>query len=274
MDSGFVITPEDLKEEPTPEMLTEFRSLIGSIGFAATTVRYDVAYAVSVLSRYLMRPNQKVIEAAKRVIRYLLKTRDFKITWSTEEGDIAANRIDRMWGAVDASFAADPITRRSHSGFLIFNNGGAISWKSGLQKMVTLSSCESEFVGLCGAVVEIRYLRQLMEELGRPQEPGTVLWEDNKACIILAEGETSSGGRSKHVDVKFRYTAESVKQGVVSVRYISTAWNYADIMTKPLGKIQFARILGLCKAPEANGYHESGEAPDREVEIANLIFDL
>ena len=163
MDSGFVITPEDLKEEPTPEMLTEFRSLIGSIGFAATTVRYDVAYAVSVLSRYLMRPNQKVIEAAKRVIRYLLKTRDFKITWSTEEGDIAANRIDRMWGAVDASFAADPITRRSHSGFIIFNNGGPISWKSGLQKMVTLSSCESEFVGLCGAVVEIRYLRQLME---------------------------------------------------------------------------------------------------------------
>ena len=45
-------------------------------------------------------------------------------------------------------------------------------------------------------------------------------------------------------------------------------------MTKPLGKIQFARILSLCKAPEANGYHESGEAPDREVEIANLIFDL
>jgi len=76
------------------------------------------------------------------------------------------------------------------------------------------------------------------------------------------------------VDVKFRYTAESVKQGVVSVRYISTAWNYADIMTKPLGKIQFARILGLCKEPEANRYHESGEAPDREVEIANLIFDL
>jgi len=97
-----------------------------------------------------------------------------------------------------------------------------------------LSSCESEFVGLCSAVAEIRYLRQLMEELGKPQPPGTILWEDNKACIILAEGETSSGGRSKHIDVKLQHTAESVKQGVVSIRDIATAWNYADIMTKPL----------------------------------------
>jgi hypothetical protein len=43
-----------------------------------------------------------------------------------------------------------------------------------------------------------------MEELGKPQQEGNMLWEDNnKACIILAKGETSSGGRSKHIDVKF-----------------------------------------------------------------------
>jgi len=274
MDAAFVVTPEDLKEEPTEEMMTEYRSLIGSIGFAATTVRYDIAYAVSTLSRYLMKPNSKVIEAAKRVVRYLLKTKDFCITWSTEEGDIDPERINRIWGAVDASFASDPITRRSHSGFLIFNNGGCISWKSGLQKMVTLSSCESEFVGLCGAVVEIRYLRQLMEELGYAQESGTILWEDNKACIILAEGETSCGGRSKHIDVKLRHIAESVKKGIVSVRYIPTAWNYADIMTKPLGRIQFARIRDLCMMPEVRGTVDSGEPVPKEVEIGNLILDL
>ena len=274
MDSGFVVTPEDLKEEATADMVSEYRSLIGSLGFAATTVRYDIAYAVSVLSRYLMNPNRKVIDAAKRVVRYLLKTKDFKIVWSTEEGEISADRINRMWGAVDASFASDPITRRSHSGFLIFNNGGCISWKSGLQKLVTLSSCESEFVGLCSAVVEIRYLRQLMEELGKPQQEGTVLWEDNKACIILAEGETSSGGRSKHIDVKFRYIAENVRNGEVCVRYIPTSWNYADMMTKPLGKIQFRRVRDMCVAPEASGVQDSGEKVDMEVEMANLIYEL
>ena len=68
---------------------------------------------------------------------------------------------------------------------------------------MTLNSYKREFVGLCSEVVEICYLRQLMEELGKPQQEETVLCEDNKVCIILADGETSSGGRSKHIDVKF-----------------------------------------------------------------------
>ena len=125
-------------------------------------------------------------------------------------------------------------------------------------------------MSLCGAVVEVCYLCQLMGELGHPQTKGTVLWEDNKACIILAESETSSGRRSKHVDEKFRYIAENVKNGVVSVRYIPTAWNYADITTKSLGKI--ARILDLCVAPEANGLCDSREESGLEEEVINFTF--
>ncbi len=34
------------------------------------TIRWDIAYSVSVLSRYLMKPNRKVIAAARRVIYY------------------------------------------------------------------------------------------------------------------------------------------------------------------------------------------------------------
>ena len=185
---------------------------------------------------------------------------------------IDGERINKLWGAVDASFASDPITRRSHSGYVIFNNGGAISWKSGLQKMVTLSSCESEYIGLCSAVVEICYLRQLAEELGRKQHEGTVLWEDNKSCIILAEGETSGGGRSKHIDIKFRFITEKVKSGKVRVRYIPTSWNYADLMTKPLAKVQFARILDLCVNPEVKGMAGAEEEAPKEDEMAYVIM--
>ena len=96
MLQGFVITPEDLAEEVSEEDKSLYRSLIGSIGFAATTVRYDIAYAVSTLSRYLMNPNKKVIEAAKRVVRYLLGTKDFKITWSVNPDDIESDRVDKI----------------------------------------------------------------------------------------------------------------------------------------------------------------------------------
>ena len=97
-----------------------------------------------------------------------------------------------------------------------------------------------------------------------------------EACQLAprAEGETSSGGRSKHIDVKFRYIAENVRNGEVCVRYIPTSWNYADMMTKPLGKIQFRRVRDMCVAPEASGVQDSGEKVDMEVEMANLIYEL
>ena len=45
-------------------------------------------------------------------------------------------------------------------------------------------------------------------------------------------------------------------------------------MKRPLGKIQFARILDLCMAPELNGLRDSGETSKIEEEAVNFIFDL
>jgi hypothetical protein len=54
--------------------------------------------------------------------------------------------------AVDASFAMDVMTRKSHEGFINFVNNGAVSCKSGLQSIGTLSSCVAEYVALCSEV--------------------------------------------------------------------------------------------------------------------------
>jgi hypothetical protein len=70
-----------------------------------------------------------------------------------------------------------------------------VSWKSGLQSIVTLSSCEAEYVALCSEVCEVKYLRSLMRELGHKQAESTFIWEGNKAAI-LAENACNSAGRS------------------------------------------------------------------------------
>jgi hypothetical protein len=80
MDAGFAVMPEDLREEHSAEEM----AAIGSLAFASVTIRWDIAYSVSVLSRYLMKPNRKVITAARRVIQYLMTMRDLKIRWTLE----------------------------------------------------------------------------------------------------------------------------------------------------------------------------------------------
>jgi hypothetical protein len=84
--------------------------------------------------------------------------------------------------------------------FINFVNNGAVSWKRWLQNIVTLSSCEAEYVALCSEVCEVKYLCSLMRELGHKQAKSTLIWEDNKAAILIAENQCSSAGRRKHIE--------------------------------------------------------------------------
>ena len=102
------------------------------------------------------------------------------------------------------------------------------------------------------------------------------MWEDNKTAIIIAEGETSSAGRSKHIDVRFKHVAQSIREGVARVRYVPTKWNYADLMTKPLAKLEFKRLRDLCLRPESGvtGYPSmEQENNSLDDEVANFFFE-
>ncbi len=70
--------------------------------------------------------------------------------------------------------------------------------------------------------------------MGFTQTEPTLIYEDNRAAIMVAEAECSAGGRLKHVDVKFRFATEAVRNKEVRVRYIPTNLNFADLMTKSL----------------------------------------
>ena len=255
MEPGFVLTEEDFAEEPTESMISEMRSLIGSIGYCATAVRFDISHAVSVLSRHLARPCVKVIEAAKRIIKYLAGTRDFAVKWTSSALEEEQGSANVIIGAVDASFAMDAMTRKSHGGFINFVNNGAVSWKSGLQSIVTLSSCEAEYVALCSEVCEVKYLRSLMRELGLKQAESTLIWEDNKAAILIAENECSSAGRSKHIDVRYKFVAQAITEGSVRVRYTPTDMNLADVLTKAVPLATFERLVRLCLESKRGEYY-------------------
>ena len=62
-------------------------------------------------------------------------------------------------GFLDASFGDDIVTRRSSSGELIFLNGGPISWFSRLQKLVALSTAESEIYAATDAAKVVAHLK-------------------------------------------------------------------------------------------------------------------
>jgi hypothetical protein len=89
----------------------------------------------------------------------------------------------------------------------------------------------------------VKYLRSLMRELGHKQVESPLIWEDNKAAILIAENECSSAGRSKHIDVRYKFVAQAITEGSVRVRYTPTDMNLADVLTKAVPAATFERLV-------------------------------
>ena len=87
----------------------------------------------------------------------------------TKDGKNEGRELNRLWGWVDADFAADLDTRRSHTGYVMMMNGEPIIWKSVKQKSVSLSTAESEWYAASEAGKELLYLSIIMREFGFPQ---------------------------------------------------------------------------------------------------------
>ena len=135
----------------------------------------------------------------------------------------------------DADFAEGcPDTRRSVSGWVIMKAGCAISWSSQRQATVALSSMESELTCLRHAVAEVLALRKECA-LWDPDvcEVPAAVHEDNQSCIHVANGSERYEGR-KHVSVRTMFVVQAVEMGIISMSWISTSLQTADLMTKAL----------------------------------------
>ncbi|GKE34056.1 retrovirus-related pol polyprotein from transposon TNT 1-94 [Tanacetum coccineum] len=108
-----------------------YTNAVGSLMYLMCT-RPDIAYAVSVVSRYLANPGKNHWEAVKWILKYLRGTTNVGLMYGTDRG----------------------------------NHVCVVSWKAMLQHVMALSTMEAKYMALTEAVNEAIWLRRLLEELG------------------------------------------------------------------------------------------------------------
>ena len=220
--------PTYSSDQPYPE-------LIGSLMYAMTCTRPDLAYPLSVLSRYVA-PGRHTEEhwcAAKRLLRYLKQTKDLGLT-------LGGQHI-QLQGYSDSSWADSQEDRRSSQGYGFHLGSGLISWRSTRSSSVALSSCEAELYAGTMAAQECIWLCKLLTELGHPQ-PTPTLWCDNQSTIALTENPVFHS-RTKHIELRYFFIRDCVQEGKLVAKYMSSADNLADIFIKSLRKDQHSKLL-------------------------------
>jgi hypothetical protein len=91
-------------------------------------------------------------------------------------------------------------------------------------------------------------MRRILEKIGHKQEGSTTIMSDNSSAIKLSKNPVMHG-RSKHIDVRFHFLRDLVKDGVIKSEFCGTKDQIADVMTKPLKLEHFLRLrqmLGIC----------------------------
>ena len=120
-------------------------------------------------------------------------------------------------------------------------SGGPITWRSSRQKLVALSSCESELIAITDAVKDTLWLREALQDLDVDLEGATTIFEDNQGVIAISANNRGKSQRTKHISTRYFCIQSYVSDGHVSVVYCPTDEMIADIFTKPLGATVFVR---------------------------------
>lgn len=250
----------------SPEVeITHYCQLVGKLIYLTNT-RPDLAYAVGILSRFMSAPQQNHLDAARHVLRYIKSTSDFGLFYPR-------STTLSLTGYTDFDHAACKDTRRSIGAYLFQFAGGTVTWSSKRQSTISQSTTEAEYRALSEGAREAVFLKRLLQELNvttdaqvtlncqnqevlsnvseaeKPtlHDSQLTLHCDNQGAINLAKNPIFHA-RTKHIELQHHYIRERVLEGEVTLNYIPTAEQPADILTKALPRWKFEKhrdFIGL-----------------------------
>ncbi|GJW28235.1 retrovirus-related pol polyprotein from transposon TNT 1-94 [Tanacetum coccineum] len=179
--------------------------------------------------------------ALEVIKKYVMETSDPVDTPMVEKSKLdedpqgkAVDPTRQAYRKAHADHASCQDTRKSTSGSMQLLGDRLGSWSSKKQKSTAISSTEAEYIALSGCCAQILWMRSQLTDydLGFNKIP---LYYNNKSDIALCFNNVQHS-RSKHIDIRYHFIKEQVKNEVVKVYFVRTEYQLADIFIKALGR--------------------------------------
>ncbi|GBP47094.1 Copia protein [Eumeta japonica] len=223
----------DIEKSETCDTEIPYQQLIGSLMYLAVQTRPDISFSVSFLSQFNKCHTNVHWKYAKRILRYLKKTKSFCLKYVKGETELV--------GYVDADWASNSVDRKSYTGYCFVLSGSAISWESRKQRTVALSSMEAEYMAIAEACKEAIYLRMLLCELTGNLRT-VKLYNDSQSAQKLVANHVCHR-KSKHIDIRYHFVKDVINDKVINLQYLPTTAMPADFLTKALSPMKHYKCI-------------------------------
>jgi hypothetical protein len=122
-----------------------------------------------------------------------------------------------------------------------------VAWMSKKQASISLSTSEAEYIAAGSYCTQLLWMKKLLGDYGFSQDT-MIINCDNTSAINISKNSVQHS-RTKHIDIRHHFLYDLVESKVVSISFIPTENQLADILTKPLDGRRFESLrkaIGVC----------------------------
>jgi glucose dehydrogenase len=179
-------------------------------------------------------PDEQDWSKLVKMMCYLKNThKDVMVIHAESSGNI-------IWH-VDAAFAVHN-DKKSHTGATMSLGGGGIISVSMKQKVNMRSSTEAELVSLDNIIAKVVWTKLFLQAQNYKVHQNIIMRDNISSMILETNGKTSSGRRTRHLDIKYFYITDLIERKEVTIQYCPTDAMLADYFTKPLTGAKFQKF--------------------------------
>jgi hypothetical protein len=135
-------------------------------------------------------------------------------------------------GYNDANWISDADELYATSGYVFMFGGGAVSWKSCKQTILTKSTMEAKLVALDTTGAEAKWLRELLLDLLVVEKPIPVISMncDNQTMITKVNSSKDNMKSSRHVKRRLKSVRKLRNFGVISLECTTINYLIYDVI--------------------------------------------
>nr|GEW90308.1 copia protein [Tanacetum cinerariifolium] len=161
----------------------------------------DIMFSVCLCARFQEAPKTSLLEAVKRIFRYIKGTMQLRLWYPKRTGI-------KIVVYADSDHAGDYVDQKSTSGICTFVGYCLTSWFSKKQTALAISTTEAEYVSAGKACQQALWMKQVLIDYDIRLNDVPIMC-DNKGTIDLSKNPMQHS-HTKHIEIRYHFLRDNV----------------------------------------------------------------